>query len=634
MRIRLILGALLLLYVGGYTFHHLGTPLGMSPQLDGKENLALAQQIAGGDFPAEPFYRAMLYPALLSLPLQLGFPEPLLPWLAGLLGMAAHLASAWLLYRIARRVWQSPRAGLLAAVLYGLHPVAVYFAAQPLDITLAITCFLAALDRLTAIGRDMNTTPGASIWFGGIWLGLAILTRPHFIAVAPFVIGLAGYFATRRCIGMAGAWGMAVAILIGGQATLGKAIGGEWHLLPWQGAYNLFAANQPGTDGRYFQHKVFLDDIPEGTNPTRLESEVLYMRETGATPPLSPAAMNEHWRERLRAEITNDFLGWVGLTLRKVYFLGHHWEPYNNQTYAFHRERNPWLFLNPIGWGLLFAGCGLALALIGPRLSRRDALTLTLLACAYAAGVILFIVSARFRLPLAPFLCLGMAGLASYPWRTGIQPEHTAKSRIRIAAVTAVILLLWTFSPISGAYDHRTYVQDKLLIANAAAEMGFDDEALRWSRKVLAELPERPDVRRIALISAFNLQLEAKLAPEEIVWQSLQPYLSPPRRSDPPMELAIGTAYWHLGKQEVAAAHWRNSWQRAHSAAADSLGALLWTGYATDAEYHAAMEILANTDSAILATALATRSPELQTQISSRFNITELAQRLHHLWPR
>ena len=58
-QIRRILWVLLLIYVVGYTVGHLGTPLGMSPQLDGKENMLLAQQIASEGFPREPFYRAM-----------------------------------------------------------------------------------------------------------------------------------------------------------------------------------------------------------------------------------------------------------------------------------------------------------------------------------------------------------------------------------------------------------------------------------------------------------------------------------------------------------------------------------------------------------------------------------------------
>ncbi len=52
-----------LLYLSWYW----GTPLGQSPVLDGAENLLIAEAIADATLPTEPFYRAMLYPCVLSV---------------------------------------------------------------------------------------------------------------------------------------------------------------------------------------------------------------------------------------------------------------------------------------------------------------------------------------------------------------------------------------------------------------------------------------------------------------------------------------------------------------------------------------------------------------------------------------
>ena len=69
--------------------------LGPRAALDGAENLALAAKIATGTLPRELFYRAMLYPAVLAVPLWLRL---LAAWfaaaLAAILGLLCHFAIA------------------------------------------------------------------------------------------------------------------------------------------------------------------------------------------------------------------------------------------------------------------------------------------------------------------------------------------------------------------------------------------------------------------------------------------------------------------------------------------------------------------------------------------------------------
>jgi len=88
-------------YGVGYLIWYLGTPLGRAPQLDGAENIALAEKIAAGTLPHEMFYRAMLYPAALAVPLKLGLPAEDMPTLAAIFRISATLRS-----RSQWRVWR------------------------------------------------------------------------------------------------------------------------------------------------------------------------------------------------------------------------------------------------------------------------------------------------------------------------------------------------------------------------------------------------------------------------------------------------------------------------------------------------------------------------------------------------
>src|SRR5262250_73356 len=86
----LLLGLAIAAVIALHLRFFLASPSGRFPALDGAENLALAQRIAQGTLPHEPFFRAMLYPACLSLFLLSGIGISWLPAIAALLGCAWH----------------------------------------------------------------------------------------------------------------------------------------------------------------------------------------------------------------------------------------------------------------------------------------------------------------------------------------------------------------------------------------------------------------------------------------------------------------------------------------------------------------------------------------------------------------
>ncbi|MSU46551.1 MAG: hypothetical protein EXS42_05375 [Lacunisphaera sp.] len=195
-------------------------------------------------------------------------------------------------------------------------------------------------------------------------------------------------------------------------------VSGEFRLLPWQGAYNLWAANKPGANGRYYAQTMWFEAPARGAqeNPARRESLLLYQQATADTGPLRIDPFNRYWRQRLFVEIRAHPAAWLKLELRKAYYMANNHEQYNNKTYSFHQARSPWLRFNPLGWGVLLLGGTLGIIALGrSRPPLRDAVLL--LAGAVAAGLFLFYVSARFRLPLAALLCV----LAGAEWRS---PAH------------------------------------------------------------------------------------------------------------------------------------------------------------------------------------------------------------------
>lgn len=565
-------GVLVVLALNGiFALQFMMDPLGLAPVLDARENLAWAERIAAGEVPAEPMYRALGYPALLAAFAKLGM---LSGATAMALGMLCHGLNAFLVGCIARRLWANSRAAWLAGLLYGAYPVAIWFAVQALDITLGTSFFLGAL-AVCLRDKGDRVAGGACLWLIGAGMlgGLAVATRPNFL---PAVLCLPLFAALSRGrileFRTMVAVGGGLALIVVAQGWVNHALSGEFRVLPWQGTYNLYAANHETANGKFYKQRVSFDAVPEGMNSTRMESEYLYREAVGADAPMEVDAMGRYWRTKLMESIFEDPLRWVGLMGRKVVYLFNDWEQYNNLTYAYHKERFPLLKWNPLGWGLLLLGAAAALVLGWGRLSKAQAAAVGLCVLAYAAGVLLFCVSARFRLPLAPLLCVFCGGLAGLSWE--FVRRH--RSRCLVAAGLLVGLAVLSYGDWFDARNRETFIQDEILLANAALQSGDDATALEFASKALARDGSRQDARRLQVSALFNLWLVAEGQATEKLWQALGTHLGELRGGDAATRFIEGVFYWREGERDAATASWETAVERNAEQAGSSAAALEW----------------------------------------------------------
>jgi hypothetical protein len=584
-RIWHLLGFFAVGYLCIYGLTFMADPLAQAPVLDARENLAWAAQIRAGTLPGEPFYRAMLYPWLLAQ-----LPAATLPIAATLLGLLLHLGSA---------------------CLYAIYPVALFFAGQVLDITLGTTLFLAGVYALILAAGwrapDAASSPperaGADTrlpgygrillaLLAGLLAGLAVLARPNFL---PAVL----CFPLVACLARSSAWKVALASALGlaamlaAQGWLNYKNSGEFRLLPWQGAYNLYAANAPGANGKYYTQRVAFEEVPAGANTTRMESEWLYRQSRAANDheadPLSIDAMNAHWRAMLVDSVRADPAAWLGLMGRKLVYVLNDWEQYNNLSYAYHKARWPVLAWNPLGWGILallaFTGIwkGLRYA------SRPALITLGLLALAYTVGLLLFFVSARFRLPLVPLLCVAAGGCAY--WSHSV---FSQRQRI-LFPVCLLALALLSFGNWWNARDRAPFIQDTILLAIASSQVGDDAQALELARQVMARDPERAEAQSLELTSLYNLWLINK---QPHYWVDLEASLATHQVSDPAVAFIRGVAAWRRLQPEQAIEIWKSAMEQYGARAASCRQALRAVGHLPGhpAEAHAVDAIRALLD--------------------------------------
>ncbi len=569
------LALIALLYGGAHLGWYWGTPLGQSAVLDERENLQLAAQITAGTLPPEPFYRAMGYPLFLAALRGAGLLTDDLPQAATFAGLLLHVLNTLLVARLAQCWFASARAGMVAGLLHGLNPVLVHEATQIMDGTLANTCFLVGLLFLPATS-DATPRRRPIVWLSLAWTAAA-LVRPNFLLVWLALPLLWTVAVSRQRTQLRP---LLAAMAAGGllwlaQGTWQWRVSGEFRLLPWQGTYNLWAANGPGANGRYYTQTMRLEAPAGGTheNPARIESIMLYRRATGDRGPLRIDAVNGYWRQRLLTETLAHPAGWLGLQLRKVGYLLNNAEQYNNKTYSFHQARSPWLRWNPLGWGIALLAGALGMRALG-HINRPLLSTILLTGAIVAAGILVFYASGRFRLPLAALLCV-LAGGAALPrlwW-----PESLGG---RLGTVGGLVLLGGlTFGGWLNAGDHSTYLQDHLLVAVAAERAGADRITWDEAQAVLTLRPEHPDALRLALTSYFNLLLTgAPDRPPETEWLHAARLLHAQTPSPGTSRHAnlIALALWR-GGDRMGVDLWRN---RAGDDP-DALAALVLSGEAT-----------------------------------------------------
>lgn len=495
------------LYALIFLFFFWQTPLGMTPVLDGAENIRLAEEIFQGTLPKEPFYRAILYPVSLSIFRFIGFSNQELPALASILGLFLHLLNAWLVGVLANQIWKNDRAMTFAILLYGFYPPALHFAVDPLDVTMSLSFLLAAAVFYEA--EPESEIIGFNRVWSGTFLGLGVLIRANLFPIVG--VWLFQLFFKKSRLGAAIAiLSFSIPILVFAGINFYRS--GEFRILPWQGAFNFYAANCRHANGKYFQQQLMVADRELGKNPARLESEIIFARASGKKPPFSITEFNSFWIDRTFEDIKQDPFRWLRLIAMKSYFLLNNFEQYNNKTFIFHKELSPVLRYNPLCFGLilLFA----VLAVVNGRSSAK-LLFLIKSIIFFSLGMIAFYASARFRIIIVPFIAATASGAILLT-----KAEVLAKRSLLAVFFTSILC----FSAFAGVADLTTLNADRLLMAHASARLGLYDQQMSWSEKVLQENPNDIQAIRLKLNAFANLVLSGHYQ-EEGAWMLVKPQL-------------------------------------------------------------------------------------------------------------
>lgn len=231
---------------------------------------------------------------------------------------------------------------------------------------------------------------------------------------------------------------------------------------------------------------------------------------------------------------------------RKTIYLFNNTEQYNNKTYAVHKARSALLRYNPLGWTAI-----LALALGAACMHARDSRVrlILLLALGYGAGVLLYYVSARFRMPLVPLGAILAGGWAT---AAGGQVKHR-----RMGVTVLLITCALSFPPWPGVREPATAIEDDILLARASIDAGMYREGLEHATRAYGVAPTRKSVRELKCIAYFNLFQKDRDTYGDIVRiRSELDACSTIEMYSGSVRYIAGVYAWVLGRPEAATRRW------------------------------------------------------------------------------
>ncbi len=362
-------------------------------------NWALA--IANGEqFYAGPFFRAPLYPMFLGF-VYWFFGES--PWVIRVIQVVIGSVSCVLLYELGRELF-SRKTGILASVIMGLYAPLIFFDAQLLVPNLAIFLNLTAL---VFIVRTQTKNDLTSYLLSGLFLGLSAITRPTIGLFALLLIIFLVYINRQKlktefkkiCLMI-----LCICIPILPITVYNYIQSSEVTLIAAYGGINFYIGNYDGADGVSAVIPGVRPDWQGGKEDTKQIAE----KTLGRT--LTEAEQSDFWFDSAMDDIYKDPLRWLGLLSDKMMLLINGFELSNNFDFYYFAHQTTFMKLLLhrsflfFPFGLLFPIACIGLLLLPIYEPKHKILLIYILATAFS--IILFLVTARYRLYLVPPLIL------------------------------------------------------------------------------------------------------------------------------------------------------------------------------------------------------------------------------------
>jgi tetratricopeptide (TPR) repeat protein len=359
--------------------------------------------LEGEDFTEGVFFRAPLYPYFLAMTYRIFghnyFTPRLIQFLIG-------SVSCVLIFLLGRKLFNR-KTGVIAGFLSCIYGVFIYFEGE-----LLIPVLLVFLDLLLILSLVWAAKkPSYGRWaLSGVLLGLSAAARPNILLVGVgFMLWIILHFRGKekgrgKSFIYAGCFVLGTILIISPVTLRNYIKGNDLVLIASQGGMNFYIGNNPKSDG--------VSAILPGARTTWWGSyqDARSMAEAAEGRSLKPSEVSRYWYVQALKFLVKEPISCFKLMTKKLLLFWNGNELSNNRDFYFFARSTP--VLKPLIWRfVVFFPFGVLapLALLGIILShkdKKDVLILEIFLVIYTMSVILFFVTARYRVPILPVLIL------------------------------------------------------------------------------------------------------------------------------------------------------------------------------------------------------------------------------------
>jgi Flp pilus assembly protein TadD len=442
----------------------------VAPIMDSKYYDREAQEVAAGHLVRRTaFFMGPLYPYILAAVYTVFGRDFMIVRIIQIAGGTLTIA---LTYMLGRRVFR-PSAAFAGVVMLALYGAMTFHEGEMLMMWLGCLINVSALLVLHRAGAGRGYLKYA---LAGFLIGLSALARANILLFLPVAAAWV-LFVSREDRGARKALVAAVftAITISPATIHNYLAAKDFVLITSNGGVNFYIGNGEDATGLFYPAKGITFDTEAGS---RSQVERYFGRE------MKPSEVSRYWFGRSFEVIKKNPMRQARLLLKKTAVFFNGYEVPQIESYDVARGKYPVLRVLFVNFWMI-AALGL-FGVIWTARSWRKHFILYGYVFSYALSIVLFFVTARYRIQVAPILCL----FAGHALVEVLPPKVRAARRNAAAFVVLLLLVFFTRPGIFAFPAEEVEWRERIHEARRLSELGNRAAALQAINKAVAVQPQ------------------------------------------------------------------------------------------------------------------------------------------------
>ena len=405
------------------------------------------------------------------------------PFLVLIVQALLDTGTCLLLYFFSIKLFGQKRIGWLAAGIYAGYGISIFYTGIMVGVIPSNFLFLSAACLFLSAARKGSNW----LWLtGGVVFGISALLRPNVLFVIPFLLIWAFSHPQVRIAKVRFNFRPPLQILAGfiliiAPFSVRHYLITETFSLPFgNGGFNFYVGNHHGASGTYTYLKG-ISNSPAGQIKSSVRQASKALGEN-----VSLTRASAYWFNRGMDYIKRHPLEYVSLLGRKFLLFWNAQEIGQNIDYYFSRRFSDVLSLPLLSFGIIapFAWIGFICAAVR---RPRGVIFPAVILFSYMMSIIIFFISARYRLPSLPFIIIFSAYGLNCLIETFLQkkPARILFSVLGLAGAFIVVNL-----PLNPVDEEEYLSWSHNMLGNVYQEQGNITRAIREFKKAIVIDPD------------------------------------------------------------------------------------------------------------------------------------------------